>query len=246
MQQEKTMDGNAGKPLWEERLQGGAHWSGLLRRGRRLRLTDLEGGANVSALFYNAQQPLERYNMADTLKAQHTARLTRGNVCYSDMGRVLCSIVADTVGWHDTICGVSNAADVERRFGTTRYQEQRNARFRNGMDSLLVELARHGLGLRDLVANVNFFSKVVAAEDGGLQFVAGNSGAGDYVELRFEMPALVVLATAPHALDPRSRYAPRPVLLSAWPAPPPAPDDECRVSCAENRRGFINTERLFA
>ena len=26
--------------------------------------------------------------MADTLKGQHTAFLTKGNVCYSDMGRV--------------------------------------------------------------------------------------------------------------------------------------------------------------
>jgi uncharacterized protein len=240
------MNGEAVPPLWEERLQDGAHWSGLLRRGLKLRLTDLEGGANVSALFYSAQQPLERYNMADTLKAQHTARLTRGHVCYSDMGRVLCSIVADTVGWHDTICGVSNAAEVERRFGATRFQEQRNARFGNGMDGLLVELARHGLGLRDLVANVNFFSKVVANDAGGLQFIPGNSRAGDYVELRFEMPVLVVLATAPHPLNPATRYSPRPVTIAAWTARPAAQDDECRVSCAENARGFSNTERLFA
>ena len=50
------------------------------RRGR---------GACVSALFYNARDPLERYNMADTLKAQYTAFLTAGRVLYSDMGRVL-------------------------------------------------------------------------------------------------------------------------------------------------------------
>jgi uncharacterized protein YcgI (DUF1989 family) len=43
----------------------------------------------VSALFYNADDPLERYNMADTLKAQFTAFLTAGRVLFSDMGRVL-------------------------------------------------------------------------------------------------------------------------------------------------------------
>ncbi len=78
----------------------------------KLRLTDVEGGANVAALFYNYEERLERYNMADTLKAQHTAYLTKGCVCYSDMGRVLCSITEDTCGWHDTLCGVSNAAMV--------------------------------------------------------------------------------------------------------------------------------------
>ncbi len=81
-------DRSPGKLLWEEHLHSGAHWSGVARRGTRLRLTDLEGGANVAALLYNYEEKLERYNMADTLKAQHTAFLTRGNVCYSDMGRI--------------------------------------------------------------------------------------------------------------------------------------------------------------
>ncbi len=61
----------------------------MLRRGHSLRLTAGGADANVAALFYSREQPLERYNMADTLKAQHTAHLTTGCVCYSDMGRVL-------------------------------------------------------------------------------------------------------------------------------------------------------------
>ena len=85
--------------LWEESLRNGAHWSGVVRRGTTLRILALELGANVSATFFNCEQPLERYNMADTLKAQHTAFLTKGHVCYSDMGRVLCSITEDTGGW---------------------------------------------------------------------------------------------------------------------------------------------------
>jgi len=80
--------------LWEETLPGGAHWSFVMKRGTALRLTDVEGGANLSALFYNQEEKLERYNMPDTLKAQHTAHLTSGFVLYSDMGRVLASVVA--------------------------------------------------------------------------------------------------------------------------------------------------------
>ena len=98
--------------LWEEDVPGGNHWSGILRRGVGLRLTDLDGGANVAALFYNREEKLERYNMPDTLKAQHTAFLTAGHVCYSDMGRILCSILDDTVGWHDTVCGTSDAGTI--------------------------------------------------------------------------------------------------------------------------------------
>ena len=80
-----------------------------MKRHQVLRITDTEGGANVSALFYNADELLERYNMPDTLKAQYTAFLTRGRVLISDMGRVLCSVVGDTCGWHDTMCGHSDA-----------------------------------------------------------------------------------------------------------------------------------------
>ena len=87
--------------LWEETVQGGATWSHVLKRGTALRITDPEGGANAGALFYNFECPVERYNMPDTLKAQHIARLTAGFVLYSDMGRVLCSVTDDTVGWHD-------------------------------------------------------------------------------------------------------------------------------------------------
>jgi urea carboxylase-associated protein 2 len=183
--------------------------------------------------------------MADTLKAQHTAFLTKGNVCYSDMGRVFCSIVEDTCGWHDTFCGVSNAAMVAARFGKTRFQEQRNDYYKNGYDSLLNELGKYGLGKRDLVANVNFFSKAAADEDGVLRFDAAHRQPGQYVDLRFEMNALVVLSAAQHPLDPTPTYDPKPVQITAWRSGTAGADDVCRRSCAENDRGFINTERWF-
>jgi uncharacterized protein len=231
---------------WTEELRDGAHWSAVLRRGASLRLTDLEGGANVACLLFNAGQPLERYCMPDTLKAQHTARLTAGHVLYSDMGRILASIVEDSLGWHDPLGAISNAALVEQRFGHTSYATHRNARHRNGQDSLLGELGKHGLGLRDLGATVNFFSKVAAADDGSLTYVEGHSPAGASVLLRFEMPTLVALATVQHPLQQAGGYAPRPVRLDIAALPTPRPDDLCRCSCPENGRGFINTERAFA
>lgn len=231
--------------LWEEHLLGGAHWSGILRRGNALRLTDVQGGANVAALFYNADEKLERYNMADTLKAQHTAYLTTGVVCYSDMGRVLCSITSDTCGWHDTLGGVSNAALVERKYGLARYQEQRNDYYKNGYDSLLNELGKYGLGKRDVVSNVNFFSKVTVDAAGKLIYHADHSKVGAVVDLRFEMNTLVVLSTCQHPLDPAQQYRPRPIQLTAWRSGLVASDDGCRNRCPENQRGFINTERLY-
>jgi uncharacterized protein YcgI (DUF1989 family) len=115
--------------------------------------------------------------------------------------------------------------------------------YRNGRDGLLIELAKWGLGVRDLVPSVNFFSKVVPDADGALSHVPGHSVAGSHVDLRFEMDTLVVLSSAPHPLDARPDYAPADVRLSATLAAPVAADDACRLQCAQNGRAFINTER---
>jgi hypothetical protein len=233
------------RPLLEEALPGAATWSGVLGRHERLRLTDVEGGANVALLLFNRDQLLERYNMPDTLKAQHTAFLTRGHVLYSDMGRILCSVVDDSCGWHDTIAGVSDDDSLRAKYGEQRYGEHRNAFHRNGRDALLVELGKWGLGLRELVPSLNLFSKVAADVHGKLAFVAGHSRAGAQVELRAEMNVLVVLTTCQHPLDPSPSYAPRPVKLEILAGAAPGPDDLCRRSRPENERGFANTERMF-
>lgn len=235
-----------GPLLWEETVPGGCHWSGVVRRGVSLRLTDLEGRANCSMLIYNFEEKSERYNMPDTLKAQHTAYLTKGHVCYSDMGRVLCSITADTAGWHDTVCGAADDALIARKYGARRYQEHRNDMFRSAKEGLMKELGRWGLGKRDLHANLNLFSKVVADEAGGLHFVPGSSAAGALVDLRFEMHALVVLSTSVHPFDSSTTYAPASVKLAAWRSGTAPADDLCRNLCPENQRGFVNTERYFA
>jgi urea carboxylase-associated protein 2 len=231
--------------LWEETVQGGATWSHVLKRGTALRLTDTEGGANAGALFYNFECPVERYNMPDTLKAQHIARLTAGSVLYSDMGRILCSVTADSVGWHDPLGGCSNPALVAGQYGKGAYQECRNDYHKNALDSFLVELGKWGLGARDLTANVNFFSRVTVGADGGVEFQPENSKPGSYVDLRAEMNVLVILNTCQHPLDPNPKYSPKPVHLAIRRAEPPGPMDACRVACAENGRGFTLTERYF-
>lgn len=239
-------------PIWDIAIPAGTHWSGVVRRGVSLKIVDVEGGANLAALFYFRDNPLERYNMADTLKAQHTARLTRGHVLYTDMGRILCSIVEDTLGWHDPIGGLSDEASNNRKYAldprhpTARYQQKRNEMVRNGRENMIIELGKHGLGSRDLVANVNFFSKVSIGDDGALRFATGHSTPGSSIVLRFEMDTLAVFSTAPHPLDPSPLYSPHPVAISAFRGPPPGPDDVCRTFCPENTRGFINTDMLYA
>lgn len=237
-----TTDSHASEDIvYSTILPGARNWSFIIRRGFGLRIKDLRGGGNCSALFFNAHETLERYNMADTLKAQHTAFLTKGHVCYSDMGRILMSIVEDSCGWHDTICGVSNAVMVRERYGEARYQEHRNAFHRDGRELFLIELGKWGLGRRDLVSNINFFSKVSVDDGGRMLFDTENSKAGDTVTLRAEMDTLVVLNSCPHPMNPSTDWSPKPMELSIVQLAPAAEDDPCRIRCEENARGFENT-----
>ena len=116
---------------------------------------------------------------------------------------------------------------------------------RNGKDSLLIELGKWGLGLRDLVPTLNLFSKVSVDGAGRLRFAPGHSPKDAYVELRFEMDTLIALSSAPHPLDPASGYAPKRVAIVAWDSGTAGPADPCRLHCPENQRGFANTELVY-
>ena len=231
--------------LWEEILPGSSTWSHNLKRNTALRLEALEDGCNVGAIFLNGENFSERLNLPDTLKAQHIARLTAGSVLYSDMGRILCSITEDTLGWHDPLGGCTDAAMVEAKYGRSTYQQARNDWHQNAFDGFLIELAKYGMNSRDLMMNVNFFSKVEVGNDGRMIYIEGHAKAGDAIELRAEMNTLVILNTCQHPMDPSPAYAQRPVRLTLKHVQAPGPDDLCRNARPENARGFTLTERSF-
>ncbi len=228
--------------LREELLPGGGHTSFVLRRGQILRLSDIDGGANVSLMMLNPHEKSERLNLPDTLKGQHTARLTTGHCFYSDMGRVLAGIIADSCGWHDPFGGVLNAQETEEKYGAGRYQELRNAFHRNGTDNLLVEMGKWDLGLEDLLMVVNLFSKVTVDSEGRFQFCTEHAAPGRYVELFAPMDVLMVLTALPHPMDPSTEYAPRPVQLSWYQADDEQAAIESLFTRDENQRAFTNTQ----
>ncbi|ROO30003.1 urea amidolyase associated protein UAAP1 [Salinisphaera japonica] len=226
-------------------LPGGQHWSLRLRRGTTMTLSAEAADTNVSMLFYNPENLLERLSLPDTLKAQHTFKLTTGHCLFSDMGRIFASIVADDLGWHDSVGGNLHAAHmIEKGWQPVSFQDALNDRTQTGHDSFLIELAKYELGARDLAANLNLFSKVVADDDGRLSYVPGHCQAGASLTLRFEMDTLVALHTCPHPLDPAADYPKRGVTIGLGSAAPVGDDDVCYRHCAENARGFANN-RLY-
>lgn len=237
-------------PFYSTTLAGNGHWSLEMRRGSTMKITDLEGGANVGMLFYNPRNLLERYNAPDTLKCQHTFKLQRGNCLYSDMGRIFASIIEDhsvngTGNWHDTICGNSTAALIEQQFGKRDYQTHHNQWLQNGYDAFLVELAKYGLGRADMAANINWFSKVVADNAGNISLNTSNQAIGNSVTLRFEMDTLVVMHACPHPLNKAEQYPFAPVAIELAAAEPVTDDDYCKNFREENQRGFQNNALYY-
>ena len=238
------------KMLYTTTLPGNGHWSLELRRGSLMKITDLEGGANVGMLFYNPRNLLERYNAPDTLKCQHTFKLQRGNCLYSDMGRIFASIVEDysangAGNWHDTICGNTTADQIERQWGKRDYQSHHNQWLQNGYDAFLVELAKYGLGRADMASNLNWFSKVIADNHGNIQLDPQNRSAGNSVTLRFEMDTLVIMHACPHPLNTSEAYPFTSVEIELGEADPVADNDYCKNFCAENQRGFQNNDLYY-
>ncbi|MDN4633391.1 urea carboxylase-associated family protein [Sphingomonas sp. PsM26] len=230
----------AGDLLWEERIAAGGYASRRLARGSRVRLIDLEGDACASLQLFNAEMPTERLNIADTLKIQWNAYLGAGKFLLSDMGRVLMSIVADDAQTHDALCGASNAASNTRAYG-----DGSNAGpFPNARDRLMLGVAKHGLGRRDVHPCLTLFKGVKVAADGATLPELGPFAPGRTVTLRAEMDLILVVANCPHVLDTRP-WSITPLRATAWRGPIAGDDDSIRNATPEGRRAFLNVDDYY-
>ena len=186
-------------------LAAGEPWSGILEQGQVLRLVDLEGQQAVDFLCYNAADPSERYNAADTMKIAGSLFITQGTRLYSDMGNVLFTVIADSCGFHDTIGGCCSRESNRVRYGV---EGQPNCR-----DNFLAALEPHGLGRKDIVANINFFMYVPIGAKGEMGIAPGPSKPGDHIDLRAEMRVLVAISNCPQRNNAANNFKPTPVRL---------------------------------
>jgi len=227
--------------LWEETVAGGGYAARELGRGVRIRLIDCDGDGCVSMLLFNADRPVERLNVADTVKVQWNAYLSAGTLLLSDMGRTLASVLHDTAMTHDAFCGASNRASNARKYGDgDNWGAHPNARDRH-----MLGTAEFGLGRRDVHPCVNWFKGVRIARDGTTLAQIGPFPPGRDLILRAEMNLILVLANCPHVLDPRPQYRVTPVRVSAWRGAITPEDDPIRNATPEGLRAFLNVEEYF-
>jgi urea carboxylase-associated protein 1 len=199
----------------DQTVLAGEPWVQRVRRGQTLRIVDLEGNQAVDTIFYNADDPLERYSLTHTIQAQGALYLAAGSRLMSSEGRPLLTIVADTCGRHDTLGGACACESNMVRYALEkRYMH-------SCRDSFLLALARdtddtQPLHKRDIVSNINFFMNVPVTPEGALTFEDGISAPGKYVELRAEMDVTVLVSNCPQLNNPCNGYNPTPVRMLIW------------------------------
>jgi uncharacterized protein len=224
-------------------MPGGAAWSAPVRAGRLVTFTALGADANASVLLVGADR-LDRLNIPDTLKSQVSACIRPPMVLMSDRGVGLASVVASSLDWHDCLTGLSHDAHLGRH-GRSSYALDRNDWRRSARFGLISELTKHGLGEADLHGCVNLFTKVAIDERAALAWTPGWSQAGDTVTLRTETDVVLLVSTAPHALNPGT-WAPAGVRIDVAPAEPVASDDPSLAFRAESARALEASRRAVA
>ena len=199
--------------IYRQVVEAGDYWLHVVQRGQTLRILDLEGRQAVDTLFYNADDPAERYSMCDTIRAAGNVYLSAGTILRSNRGNALLEIVADTCGRHDTLGGACSAES-----NTVRYALAKKC-MHSCRDSWLLALAEHpefALDKRDITHNINFFMNVPVTAAGGLTFADGISAAGKYVELKASMDVLTLISNCPQLNNPCNDYNPTPIEVLIW------------------------------
>jgi urea carboxylase-associated protein 1 len=200
-----TVEATAGleKVIYDFVVPARQPWSRVIHAGEILRIVDLEGQQAVDFLCYSAEDPGDRYSAMNTIKVQGNAYVGKGTVLYSDAGIALFTLIADTLGRHDTIYGCCSNPNNFLRYGVKTTE--------SCYSNFLKELSKYGLGREAIAGNVNFFMQVPVLADGGAGIADGVSPPGGYVDLRAETDVLAVLSNCPQMHNPCNGYNPTPI-----------------------------------
>ena len=196
-------------------INSGDYFFQTMKEGETLRIVDLEGNQAADVLFFNAEDPSERYSMSDTLREQAAIYLTAGTMLKTNLNRDLLEIVADTCGRHDTLGGACATES-----NTVRYDLEKRGMHacRDSWMLAIGEREEFGLSKEDIGHNINFFMNVPVTPDGGLQFADGISAPGKYVELKAKMDTLILISNCPQLNNPCNAYNPTPIEVVFWSA----------------------------
>lgn len=204
---------NSDHSICREVVDAGDYYLGIVKAGETFRILDLEGNQAADTLFFNANNPAERYSAMDTIREQGNVYLTTGSQLRSNENNIMLEIVADTCGRHDTLGGACATES-----NTVRYDLEKRCMHacRDSWMLAIAENPEYGISKRDISHNINFFMNVPITSEGGLTFEDGISAPGKYVELKALMDVIVLISNCPQLNNPCNGYNPTPIEYLVW------------------------------
>lgn len=191
----------------DERVEPRGAWSATVSAGDTLTIVDAGGNQSADCLMFAADDLAERYSVPDTITWQGNVYVGLGTVLRSNSGAPLMTVVGNEIDRQDTIGGACSKESNTLRYGY-------HTHFQHGCrENFLSEGARHGLGARDLVSNLNWFMNVPVEQDGSLGIVDGMSGPGKRVAIRAERDVLVIVSNCPQMNNPCNDFNPTPLRM---------------------------------
>lgn len=202
-----------GETRLDEVIPARGFWAAEMTAGELLRIEDLEGQQAVDLICYDSDDLSETFWAAHTAKLNGTIYVKAGHILYSSLARPMMTIVEDTVGVNDVICGsCSHALDV------VRYGEERAQR--GCMDNFADAIAPWGLTRSDIPMCFNIFLRYLVEPDGKVSIDhPAPSRAGDYMLLRAERDLRVAISNCPQENNPCTGYNPSPLRVSISASP---------------------------
>jgi uncharacterized protein len=185
-----------GPVVLDETVAPRAAWSAIVLAGQVLTIVDVGGNQSADCLMFNAHDSTERYSVPDTITWQQNAYVRLGTVLRSNFGNPLMTVVGNEVERQDTLGGACSKESNTLRYGFHTESEH------GCRENFLSEGARHGLGARDVVSNLNWFMNVPVEADGSLGIVDGVSGPGKRAAVRAEVDVLVIVSNCPQMNNP--------------------------------------------
>lgn len=181
------------------------------QQGQTVRIEDVEGQQAIDLVCYNLDDLSEKFWAAHTAKINGTIYISKGHVLYSDQARPMLTIVEDTVGVNDIICGsCSYALDL------VRYGEDK-AYAKGCMDLFEESIRLWGLERKDVPMCFNIFLDYPVEAGGNVAIDKDPvSKPGDHVDLRAEMNLLVSITACPQENNPCNGYNPTPIRVAVY------------------------------
>lgn len=157
-----------------------------LEKGEILTVRDVQGVQVADLLAYSRDDVREVLSSGRTIDFAESIRLTTGNVIYSNRSNPMLTIIEDTVGIHDFLLTPCSEA-------TFRHFYPTQPTHRGCFGNLAEALSRYGIPADSIPVAFNIFMNVEVTADGSVAVLPPISRAGDYIQLRAEMPLIIGL-----------------------------------------------------